>query len=367
MTKTGLALQPIRIMEIGVNTSITVGAGEDLMVVQREIVQPRGEHFSSALFDPIQSSGRKPPLGTQAVRSQQQTPARERNPGPLHFDSPGLSPIPAREDQQQQQQQLPEQSTAPEQAAQSEKGKGGVLAQSAMLGIAEAPGEADYECESDGGGAGGGEDDEQQYRLLSIRALDGEFQKHVSDAINEEGDAGAPQAGGDESLQMMSMLSGADVSDVLDSSQRQRLHVPAQPSTSTLRTSAADPKRVLAQKGSSKFFGAGAVFSIALDSQGSPVIVPLKAVVPDSALGGGGRGGSRVRESSFSFTGVPESGSPSDLDNSSSQLLFSLLQPLRKPSLLSPQLGLGSHYWKERLHRRELRSVLSSPAFRKLL
>ena len=343
-------------MEIGVNTSITVGLGEDLMVVRREIVQPRGEHFSSALFG-IQSSGRKPPLGTQAARSQQQTPARERSPGPLHFDSPGLSPIPAREDQLQQ----PDPTSALEQ---SEKGKGGMLVQSAVVGIAEAPGGADYESESDGGGAGGGEDDEQQYRLLSIRALDGEFQKHVSEASKEEGVATPSQGGGDDSLQMMSMLSGADVSDVLDSSQRRRLHMPAHPSTSTLRTSTAEPKRIFAQKGVSKFFGAGAVFSIALDSHGSPVMVPLNAVVPDTALGGRG---SRGRESSFSLTDGRGPGSPSDLDKSSSQLLFSLLQPLRKPSLISPQLGLGSHYWKERLQRRELRSVLSSPAFRKLL
>jgi len=349
--------------DVGTQTDLTVGPSEELRVVEAEtiIIQPRGEHFARGrggqlegdIFATAPSSGRKPPPGpgvAAASSREDQTPARERNPGPLYLHSPGLSPIPAREEKQ-----------AAEPPAASASSDSIHAHEDAQNVQADGPKEVATQVATLGEGEGEGED---EYHLLSIRALDAEFQQSMQ-AEDGPASAGAGKGAGvaDESLQMLSMLQ-SETSSVLGPFPQ---HAPAP--RQALRSETAVPQSA------SRFLGAGTVFSIALDREGSPVLVPLHASTPiqrdASASATSFSLDSRQHLADFASPAAPF---PSP---AASRPLFSLLRPLEgyrlhaaaaAPSAYSspPQTAgpMGSRYWKERLHRRQIGSILLSPTLR---
>ena len=299
-------------------TALSVGPGEDLVVVPQQIVQPRGSHFVSTtlgqrtsaprlrgieLFESAgggkSTTGKKPPsvprdgtYGYSYAVSHEGTPARQ--PGPLHLHSPGLSPIPSLQGKVGGEEE--------ELVADEEDGRNVGVAATAATAAAELDeGEDEEEEEEEEGEEEEEEEKEEEEedseKLISmlndappVRALGDEFEGQRND----------------ETLRSLSMLGESDMS--LNTTARTRRQSP-------LYNSAA-----------ATVADAGATFRIILDGQGSPVLVPL-------------RGAATQAPSSILSPGLP-------------------LSPGRSSSTSQ---GMGSRYWKDRLHRRQIGSILGSP------
>ena len=305
---------------------LSVRTDEDLVVMSRSssssssssssitpIVKPLGIHFVrqsgvasvNELFTDIMSSGNKPP------RNPPRTPSRDMrssssasslsssavavsdsqrypHPGPLHLHSPGLSPIPAY--------------LKDALADGGDSGGGGgddddvgdnfmehsnPSRGSGMVEVGEDKQEEEEEEEEDG-----------DYRLVSVHALDEEFQSDTFRSRLKPADRSAVSQ--DESLQAMSFLPSED---------SQRLEGP----------------RLTPYSQGVK----GTVFKLTLDTQGSPVIIPLRQELNQLDRASGSRKQETV--------------------------------------LYSARSTMSSRYWKERLHRRSLSSIMSSPQFHKFL
>lgn len=330
---------------IGISTAtqtiITAGCDEYLVVIcddasrhrnEDYIIQPRGMHFVGSSANQLQgtssenticSSGRKPPrvprvttnqnnqVGPIKVNDVEITPAGKMKTGPLHAHSPGLSPIPAGVDGQDQEDVVGGDSAKLRQHENSSALRGDI-----------------------------GNDDEIQYEddddnILSIRALDDEF-KHSMDVQQKEGiiydqftSSRSMHEAMDGSLRMMSLLA-SELSVDYDAP----------------RTIQQLESNTSQQVMTNKYQDSGVIFSIAVDKEGSPVLVELnshnnnmfsKSVKP-------------IRTSddpSIAYHLRPSSSSP--------------------PGILGSPQSLGSRYWRDRLHRRQISSILSSPICNKFL
>jgi len=392
------------LVAIETQTDITVGFEEDLVVIPSRIVQPRGEDFvgdfaqsaNSArkravgglprdIFESAApSSGRKPPMSSNFHPHVPTalTPARERHPGPLYLHSPGLSPIPARDEQEKE--------------VAAEEGNRGAKCDASGANISPTVDVNQEEfLHNDGDAQKDNENVGTQYGVLSARALNGEFERSVN---HDEDDSTAGShlgADEDESLQMLSLLT-TETSDIYD----KQIHNDVRRANASFRaisvgaaaaTAVAEEETVPTRathrnfppqlptptrsSSSPKFFGAGTVFSIAIDKEGTPVIVPLEASPPPAPATSAGMAGTAGLPfawgqhrptalpsfTSFEYHQPPVTASPGE-----SPTLFSLLRPLQvKPALSSPT-GLGSQYWKDRLRRRQISSILGSPTLRNI-
>jgi len=284
-------------------THVSVGPGEDLAVVAQQIVQPRGSHFVSTT------------LG--------QRTSAPRLRGDVLFDSAGGG----KSTTGKKPPSIPRDGIYGYSYAVSHEGTPARHPGPLHLhspGLSPIPSLQGGTGGDDEEEEAGGEEEEEEGQKAGVAATeeeeDGEEEEEedseklismLDDAppVRALGDAFEGQRS-DETLRSLSMLGESDMSLSTTARQRQQRQSPPRPAAGASPVPSSRP---------AAYVDAGATFRIILDGQGSPVLVPLRGAAATQA--------------------PPSSLSPA---SSSSQ-------------------GMGSRYWKDRLQRRQIGSILGSP------